>query len=120
MSTILKIQKKIGFDDSEAIELLRVFCLNWGNASELLLKTISFTDHPELLREPIRATLRRYMDGAKTGMSDIERLSLVINGMFDAGREASPDMTVDLFAFWCMELHIPERFYAEVVRGRFD
>lgn len=115
MSTPLKIQKITGLE-GQAAQNLRLFCTTWKNAARLLLKVIGYTEQPEAMREPLQRALDRYVESRSEGLSDIERLSLVLSETLQGAYRLTPDITAELFSLWCVEHGIPREAYMKGLR----
>ncbi|MCK5530127.1 MAG: hypothetical protein KAI85_02595 [Halopseudomonas aestusnigri] len=120
MSTPLIIQRITELEPS-AHQKLKTFCVSWRNAAKLVLQVVRFTEQPKEMRGPLEAAMTQYMEGRVKGLSDIERLTLVLREVLTAASKLTPDMTVELFADWCVKHNIPEAAYIREVRsGRHD
>lgn len=120
MSTPLKIQRITGISPETAQEL-RLFAVSWANATRLLHHLIGFTEQPTAMGEALQTALSRYRLARADGLTDIERLGLMLSDMLTAASRLTPDVTPELFAQWCAEHRIPRDAYRmEVQRGRHD
>lgn len=115
MSTPLKIQRITGLEGN-AVQNLRLFCTTWKNAARLLLKVIGYTEHPEHMKDSLQNALDIYIEGKSEGLSDIDRLRLMLSETLKGACRLTPDLSPELFALWCVEHHIPRAAYIQEVR----
>lgn len=117
MSTPLIIQRITDLEPSSH-QKLKTFCVTWRNAAKLVLQVVRFTERPEAMRGPLETAMTKYMEGRVRGLSDVERLALVLREILSAASQLTPNMTSELFADWCVTYNIPEAAYrAEVTVG---
>lgn len=120
MSTPLKIQRITGICP-DTVQDLRLFAVSWGNAARLLHHLIGYTEQPQAMGEALQEALSRYKLARADGLTDIERLGMMLSDMRAAASRLTPDLTPELFAQWCAEHRIPRAAYhLEVQRGRHD